>query len=1600
MSGNVYFWQGCVNQAEFKDYAVEIEKLLSGEAPIEKLKNHKVYSARFSLKGRILFTFLPVKKKQCLLLLEILPNHEYENARFLKKNVLKKYLEKNKARLTDELVFESIDQTKLPKFQSKEKINYVTAHYYNHQFIVLDDTQHSALLTDTPVVISGHAGSGKSCILYGALQRILEHYPADETKDILFVAESTKLVGHMKQMWAEQEEVEKNHQRVKFLSYDEMLNELSNERLSASNKVGEDYFQDWFKDYKKRAMRNSPHDIWSDVLAIYHECRVISGYIKENGPFSRQDYFNSVGKKQSLFCHHKERLIAVYDDYMTYLSSRKQWDPAFYQLNTHDKYYAVVVDEALDLSVGQWATLLTLAQDSRIYYATDSHQMVKDRLSHRPLLFSLLQNTTDKVVSHVKLKQNYRCPNDVIRLVNIVISTKNELTRGVADPYEISHIELSDHKEIAHDVVEFNEATVIPEKKDVVWCEPSKQEDHELTKAPLSSDYMVITSARHKEAARQRYNDTPLVFTPIEAKGLQYPYVIVFNLLDSTDEICEQANKSLGSMPENIPTYSHQSKDEQNNRRYCSLFNDLIIAFTRATEKLYFVQEKEHKLTNILDRLVPGFPLQSTVINLNIDTEDDTSEKWLEHAITLYRNGNAMHAQDILARICLKSADEISEIETAYTVKTNTTIEQEPTDKFGLTYKIKGLYNKLTADTLMQCYRMQDDLSWLVEKKAEQTVSILEWVSNDPIRTKTFHDSLQKFKKGKQVKAMVSKLVGDLNLAHKAAKENNAGFITFIHGLGVNLNECDKDKKTPLYYAVKEGHTASVLALYQAEVDIDTPTQTNVPLHVAVEFQQLSMVRQLIRLGVSKTISSYEGEALPSIVADELKAKAFSDSSTNTLTSSVPIDGDVPPLLTLPPSATSPTKPLDVFFKELLLKFNATNVERWLKMKNGVSHIYRVVTEDDFAPAPLLERILDNPVRKEIFCEYLKHCEPSLKTTLLAEIHSKTFLQNNFNAVHFAALFDCEELIKLFMEQCFSLTCSSARRETPLYLAMMQGHVRIVNLLQPVHLALAVPILDNKPHLTTGLNLPLFSAFDLSSKEIMDGLNHYRLDNPDAPWNPVAYLNGNTALLNAVHYNNFDSVESILQDDVCDINAVAGENDTTPLSLAVQWGLSDIVDILLSFGADPNQALNDGTTPLLIAAQQGDTEICRQLLEAEADASLCAHNGCSPLLAAVNFGHLDVVALLFSVNYQMLFCKLNLDGKKICLYETNLVNYYPWLAEDLKIERNKAHKSLELYRALLHNKHSSLNNIFSNQSQVYFLIAKSPDYPNGILSYILQNPHYELVFCDFLRQDIKRNGLPNSVLKKMERDIFYWNDENMVHAAAYENAVKFINLLHEFNVCVDKRSKRGVRPIFYAIKNGHLEAVEALLKAGAVFGEQSYSLLHCAIDERQPHIIAWLGGYATAEKINVSIERGDTPLTRAVMFHDEMVVQALINSNPLIDLNLPRKLDGITALHLAVINGKLGVVRLLLSNKAIVDCERESDGVTPLMLAVIHHQIDMIMVLINAGANPNKPARDNETAFSIAAKTGFFGFFEIAPKSEIDVEHAKLSLDGYNKNTN
>ncbi|QRN04195.1 hypothetical protein GH742_10090 [Legionella sp. MW5194] len=359
---------------------------------------------------------------------------------------------------------------------------------------------------------------------------------------------------------------------------------------------------------------------------MYQAFRYLSGYLPDNpgGISARHEQFKNDNERQWL--------INAYTSYKKAHDDEKNtaFNPEFHTLKQSDLFDLVVVDEAQDLSGLELKNLRRAARNSQIAYCMDSNQSLKDTLSQRQFLLS-------SGVSHIELPVTYRCPGHVVDLANAILDIKQRLTGGLADKLEYARIIPSEQQKANPGLVQ--------------WVEPNElPKNTPLKQLAQTTRFAVVTLPEWKEKAKELFN-TPLVFTPEEIKGLEYPHIAAYRLFDH--DTCNQASKKINHTA--AKSQQHRAKAEQGDASFAPHFNQLFTAFTRATQSLAIVEDSSvHQRKNLLT------PLKQTTLKLTQNPNNNNNnnnpepkptpasqQDWINEANKLKQLGKSEQAKAI-----------------------------------------------------------------------------------------------------------------------------------------------------------------------------------------------------------------------------------------------------------------------------------------------------------------------------------------------------------------------------------------------------------------------------------------------------------------------------------------------------------------------------------------------------------------------------------------------------------------------------------------------------------------------------------------------------------------------------------------------------------------------------------------------------------------------------------------------------------------------------------------------------------------------------------------------------------------------------------------
>lgn len=637
MKKPIYYWSSIHAYAQIVEkYKHEFELLRSSEIQrarlrIKKMKGFRIMSVDVNYSDRLLFTTVTVDGKIRLVFLEEILKHKYNRSQFLGNKAAMKCFQENASETLEDLPpdIESlfVDHELNPDdFDFNDEVWPVEL--YNREFIVLNDTQNKAVLVQSPAIISGPPGSGKSCT---ALSLITKANPDFER--VIYLSANPALVREMERNWkALPESTQSKTDRVQFLTVEELMRVLDPD-IQSKTLVGEDDFHSW---YKSEYSKSKSDDLLSNSILIYQELRIACAYDEKQ--------FSDLGLKQTLSkkSGHQAAIYKILIAWRSHLSKNNKVDLALHLTSIKRLCDMLVIDEAQDLSRLQLKLLLQLTgKEFNVFFCMDSLQCLSDALSPRPYVMALCKQQ-HLSCNHIELTHSYRVFQKALPLVQTVIAMRNHILGGVADQYEFSRLPIHCDEESALGAVH--------------WIDKLNATQVAQIKALINDTGVVIVTLPEFVAEAQTLFDTQdRVFTPRQIKGLGYPLVIIYRALDNPlFRQCAPLLKEFN--PESIDTKTNRAGPGRGHPELVLPFNALFTLMTRASRHLLFIQQSTHALAPIINPLKKLADQGPLVINLQ---DSHASEHdWHQEAVRQIHYGNLVNAEAIITQRLKKTSTE------------------------------------------------------------------------------------------------------------------------------------------------------------------------------------------------------------------------------------------------------------------------------------------------------------------------------------------------------------------------------------------------------------------------------------------------------------------------------------------------------------------------------------------------------------------------------------------------------------------------------------------------------------------------------------------------------------------------------------------------------------------------------------------------------------------------------------------------------------------------------------------------------------------------------------------------------------------------------
>ncbi len=579
---------------------------------IKKLAQGPYYRAKLDDTNRVLLTFVRheaegLPPETVCLALEIIHQHAYEKSRFLRGA--------------------AIDEARLPDFNvaavnsEAQKVRYIhpsrSEFHLLDKVISFDDTQDAVYRTPAPVILVGSAGSGKTAL---TLQKLRE-MPGQ----VLYVTLSKFLAQSASELYSAHG-FENEAQEVSFLSFADFLRTI---RVPQGREVTSQDFRGW--------VTRQPGLKGNDAHQLFEEFRgVLSS--SPAGALSREEYL-SLGIRQSIYG--ADQRAGVYDlfaKYLNWLSESSFYDSsllaASYRTEAQPTYDFVVVDEVQDLTAAQLALILhTLKTPGQFLLCGDSNQIVHPNFFSWAAVKSLLYKDPE-LAERQKisvLQANFRNSSQVTRVANDILKVKHARFGSVDRESN------------------FLVRAVASEPGSVTFLPDSKQVKKHLDDQTRDSTQYAVLVLRDedKPAAREAFG-TPLVFSVHEAKGLEYPNIILHNFISGARQTYAEIAEGVSRddlKGEELAYRRAKDKADKSLEIYKFYVNALYVAVTRAVERVILVENDiRHPLLPLL-----GVELGNEAEQLGV--KKASRDDWEREARKLELQGKKEQARDIRRRI-------------------------------------------------------------------------------------------------------------------------------------------------------------------------------------------------------------------------------------------------------------------------------------------------------------------------------------------------------------------------------------------------------------------------------------------------------------------------------------------------------------------------------------------------------------------------------------------------------------------------------------------------------------------------------------------------------------------------------------------------------------------------------------------------------------------------------------------------------------------------------------------------------------------------------------------------------------------------------------
>lgn len=584
-------------------------------ANIKKLHPTPYWRAKLSDADRLLLQFLRTGDETVCLLLELIANHAYDKSRFLRGAEL------------DETKIEAqswVDRPAVEQHSAESPtLRWIGPDSQRFELldkpIVFDPEQEGAQRQPLPALIIGAAGSGKTAVTLSRLR--------EQTGAVAYITQSAHLAQSARTLFEAHGFVNPDQEPL-FLSLRDYVDTL---QIPAGREVTFAAFAAWLA-RRRHDLRGLPPEL--DAHALYEEFRGVLG-AAASGPLDL-DVYRQLGIRQSLVPPDlRETVHALFLKYRQWLGEDGLFDLNFVahalRPQVQPQFDCVVIDEVQDLTPVQLDLILaSLKRPGQFLLCGDAHQIVHPNFFSWAAVRALFREAgADQAAQQVVriLQGNFRNAQAITRLANDLLRIKHARFGSV--DRESNHL-------VRSTAASVGEVRLLPAKEAVL---------RNIDAASRASVHHAVVVLRDEDKATAREHlRTPLVFSVHEAKGLEYPHVILFQLVSGQRSayatLCEGVTAD-DLQVEELAWSRARDKADKSLELFKFYINALYVAVTRAVETVTLVEsDVGHPLFGVLG-------LQEKAAVDGVPRTESTRQEWEMEARKLALQGKEEQARAI-----------------------------------------------------------------------------------------------------------------------------------------------------------------------------------------------------------------------------------------------------------------------------------------------------------------------------------------------------------------------------------------------------------------------------------------------------------------------------------------------------------------------------------------------------------------------------------------------------------------------------------------------------------------------------------------------------------------------------------------------------------------------------------------------------------------------------------------------------------------------------------------------------------------------------------------------------------------------------------------